>query len=100
MTDWLTNYKAFKATAGAICSTDLPTEITELQAEKQTLPRLQWAAGNHAALAEQIYQQAREDKKPLALALWAREDSANALDAIKSRAISVGQALSFQNKAY
>lgn len=95
--EWMEKYKAFRKVAGGVCSKDVPTEIAQLQAESQVLPRLQWAAGRHAAEAHRLYKEAQEKKASLSTVLWAREDSNNLLQVIKDRAFNVNQAIRLLN---
>lgn len=89
---WLAEYDKFKQSIKPILTTELSTEISELTAENQALPRFAFAAGEHKAMAAMFYAQLKETNLK-AQVIWAKTDSAGVLDAIKARSIAVSVAM-------
>ncbi len=92
--EWSKQYDEFKKSLQAVLTSDLPTEVPQLHAENQALPRLLVAAREHEAFGAYFYRQFKDLKQTqMAQVTWAQKDSAGLADAVKARMIAVSVAM-------
>lgn len=91
--EWIKQYELFKESIRPVVSSNLPTEVTELERENQALPRLLSFAHEHEAMAALFYTRAKEGHLMLSQFKWALKDSAGVASTIKARGFAVGAAL-------